>query len=97
MTTASRGLVFSKPGIAIITGASSGIGRAAAISLYEAGWSCVLSGRRADELEKTAQQMRETQGDEGKGSARVCCVVGDLTASGEIERLFDEAVKGFGK
>src|SRR5229473_2372952 len=40
--------------IAVITGAGSGIGRATAHVLIEAGWSVVLAGRRRDMLEETA-------------------------------------------
>jgi NAD(P)-dependent dehydrogenase (short-subunit alcohol dehydrogenase family) len=40
--------------IALVTGAGSGIGRAVSIALNSAGYSVVLAGRRAAELEKTA-------------------------------------------
>jgi NAD(P)-dependent dehydrogenase (short-subunit alcohol dehydrogenase family) len=39
--------------VALVTGAGSGIGRAAARELLEAGWEVVLAGRRADALEET--------------------------------------------
>ncbi len=40
--------------IALVTGAGSGVGRAAAIALAEAGWHIALLGRRDDALEETA-------------------------------------------
>jgi NAD(P)-dependent dehydrogenase (short-subunit alcohol dehydrogenase family) len=39
---------------AIVTGAGSGIGRAAALALHSAGYSVLLAGRRIAELEQTA-------------------------------------------
>ena len=46
--------------IAVVTGAGSGIGRATAHALLEAGWTVVLAGRRREMLEETAAlaQMR---------------------------------------
>ena len=44
--------------IAVITGAGSGIGRASAHALLEAGWNVVLAGRRRDMLEETASLAR---------------------------------------
>ena len=41
--------------VAIITGASSGIGRATSIALCAAGWKTVLSARREVELNETAR------------------------------------------
>lgn len=41
--------------IAVVTGASSGVGRATAISLARAGWQVGLVARRKDALQKTAE------------------------------------------
>ena len=40
--------------IALVTGAGSGVGRASAVALMQAGWTVALVGRRADALEETA-------------------------------------------
>jgi NADP-dependent 3-hydroxy acid dehydrogenase YdfG len=40
--------------IAIITGAGSGVGKAAALAFLKDGWQVALAGRRKDALEKTA-------------------------------------------
>jgi len=48
--------------IALVTGAGSGIGRAVSLSLQSAGYSVVLAGRRAAELEKTAALGQASQG-----------------------------------
>jgi len=42
--------------IAIVTGAGSGIGRAAALALLGDGWSVALAGRRAEPLQAVAQE-----------------------------------------
>ena len=42
----------------MITGAGSGVGRAVAIHLSEAGWSVALVGRKADTLEETARKLK---------------------------------------
>ena len=39
---------------AVVTGAGSGVGRAAALALADAGWSVALLGRRQDALDETA-------------------------------------------
>ena len=39
--------------IAVVTGAGSGIGRAASLALMKAGFTVVLAGRRTDRLEET--------------------------------------------
>jgi short-subunit dehydrogenase len=43
--------------VAVITGASSGIGEATARELARRGWHCVLLARRADELERIAGEV----------------------------------------
>lgn len=40
--------------VAAVTGAGTGIGRVAALSLHKAGWRLVLAGRRREPLEETA-------------------------------------------
>jgi NAD(P)-dependent dehydrogenase (short-subunit alcohol dehydrogenase family) len=45
--------------IALVTGAGSGIGRAAAVALAESGWQVVLTGRRRELLEATAAHRPE--------------------------------------
>ncbi|MEJ8822947.1 SDR family oxidoreductase [Variovorax humicola] len=75
--------------IAIVTGAGTGIGRAAALALLADGWSVVLAGRRAEPLEAVANES-------GAG-ARVIAVPTDVASAASVEALFAAAVKQFGR
>ena len=74
--------------VAIVTGASSGIGEATAESLASRGASVVLAARRADELEAVAERIR-TDG----GEALV--VPTDVTEDDDIDALVAETVDKF--
>jgi NAD(P)-dependent dehydrogenase (short-subunit alcohol dehydrogenase family) len=75
--------------IAIVTGAGSGIGRAVTMALVKAGWSVVLAGRRAEQLETVA---REAGPDD-----RAVAVPTDITDPDGVARLFGRAVEAFGR
>jgi NADP-dependent 3-hydroxy acid dehydrogenase YdfG len=49
--------------VAVVTGASSGIGRAIAVELGRLGWPVAIGARRADRLEETAAEVREAGGE----------------------------------
>ena len=72
--------------IALVTGAGSGIGRAAALALQGAGYSVALAGRRAEELERTA-------GMAAPGGGRMLAVPSDVSRPESVRALFDK-VKG---
>jgi NAD(P)-dependent dehydrogenase (short-subunit alcohol dehydrogenase family) len=74
--------------IAIVTGAGSGIGQAAALALLGDGYRVVLAGRRAQPLEETA--ARSGAGD------RALAVPTDVTDERSVARLFDTCVRHFG-
>src|SRR3954451_22935128 len=71
--------------IAVVTGAGSGIGRAAAQALIEDGWNVVAAGRREAPLRETLSA--------GDGLA----VPTDVTDPEAVSRLFDSAVDRFGR
>ncbi len=48
-----------KPGIALITGVTSGIGEATARLLASHGWDLIVTGRRRQRLEKITEELRE--------------------------------------
>lgn len=68
---------------ALVTGASSGLGRACALALAAEGASLILAARREDELAKVAEQARAA----GAASARVHMV--DLRESESVASLLD--------
>lgn len=76
--------------IAIITGAGSGIGRATASALWQAGYSLVLAGRRASKLRET---VAEAQVDE----ERALIVPTDVSERDAVARLFAATYETFGR
>ncbi|KAJ3894267.1 oxidoreductase protein [Lentinula edodes] len=74
---------------AIVTGASSGIGRHTAIALLNEGWNVVVTARRLEALQET-QAM--------SSNAESClCVAGDITDETFAMNLFDQAIAKFGR
>ena len=73
--------------VALVTGAGSGIGRASAIALGEAGYSLVLVGRRADKLEETAAAL--------PGEALI--QTADIADEAAVEAAFEAARARFGR
>ena len=72
--------------VAVVTGASSGIGAALCKKLGADGWHVVLAARRRAELDKIAAQSGE----------HTLVVVTDVTRRLEVERLKNEALQQFG-
>lgn len=72
--------------VAVITGASKGLGRALAAALAERGWDLVLDARTAGVLEGTAAELS------GYG-ARVAALPGDVTDAGHRRELVAAAVR----
>ncbi len=75
--------------IAIVTGASSGIGRATAEAFAGAGATVVLAARRQEELAEVAEVIRS------RGGSAVA-VPTDVTEEQEVIALFEETDRRFG-
>lgn len=71
--------------IALVTGASSGIGRACAIALLREGWTVWLVGRRAEALQEAITQAALGHPD---AAARAHPVVADIGDPAAVERTF---------
>jgi short-subunit dehydrogenase len=76
--------------IAVITGASSGIGAAAARKLARQGLKVILVARRRDRLEQLAEEIRLTG-----GQAEI--IAADLSVEAERERVYSQVEADFGQ
>ena len=75
--------------VAIVTGAGSGIGRAAALALLQDGYQVVLAGRREQPLAEVAQL--------GGAPERTLVLPTDVSDEASVLALFDTTVRHFGR
>lgn len=76
--------------VALVTGASSGMGRASALALAGQGTSVAIAARRVEKLEELKKEI------EAKGG-KALVVAMDVTKKETIQAAVDETVKTFGK
>src|SRR5690348_12889110 len=76
--------------VAVVVGGTSGIGRAIALGLAEAGAAVVATSRREEQVEAAARDIEAR----GQRSLRVTSDVSDRAS---LQRVLDEAVRAFGK
>jgi 3-oxoacyl-[acyl-carrier protein] reductase len=76
--------------VAAITGGSEGIGRATALCLGQLGATIAICARRAEVMEKTAAEIRNT-------GAEVLTVVADALKAEDMARFVDQTVARFGR
>jgi NAD(P)-dependent dehydrogenase (short-subunit alcohol dehydrogenase family) len=74
--------------VALITGGGTGIGQAAAVALSEDGWTVVVTGRRQEELDKTAAMAK---------GGTIAAITADVSKAEDVKRLFAEVVQKFGR
>jgi NAD(P)-dependent dehydrogenase (short-subunit alcohol dehydrogenase family) len=74
-------------GVALVTGAGSGIGRSVALALASTGYSVVLAGRRKPQLDEVAAQAGPS----------TLALVADVTQAASVEALFAEISSRLGR
>jgi NAD(P)-dependent dehydrogenase (short-subunit alcohol dehydrogenase family) len=74
-------------GTAIVTGGGSGVGRAAALALAEAGWRVTVAGRRRELLDAVAAE----------GGGAIAPETCDVTDAESVRALFAAAAERFGR
>ena len=77
--------------VALITGASEGIGRATALRLAQEGANVAIAARRPDVLEATAATIRQESGSD------VLAVPTDVSKAEDLRRFVAAAVERFGR
>jgi NADP-dependent 3-hydroxy acid dehydrogenase YdfG len=76
--------------VVVITGASSGLGEAAARLLSAQGASVTLGARRHDRIRSLAGELKDR-------GAKALAIATDVTQSEQVKRLVDAAVEAFGR
>ena len=88
--------------IAIVTGASSGIGRATAVALFADGWNVVFAGRRLERLEQAIteaneERARRAQARDAAVMPLAIAVQTDVTSQDSVRNLFARTRETFGR
>jgi 3-oxoacyl-[acyl-carrier protein] reductase len=84
--------------VAVVTGASQGIGRACALKLAKCGASVALVARNREKLEEAAQEIQSLSRDGGTGvPARAYAIPTDIESEDQIKAAFKSIIGELGK
>ena len=86
---------MSAMGVAVVTGAGSGLGRTIARTLLGAGWQVALAGRREELLAETAKPADGPQ--TGWPAENALVVPADVTSPPSVTALFDAVRDHWGR
>jgi len=78
------------PQVAVVTGGGSGVGRASAVALAQAGFAVAVAGRRPEALDETVR-LGEARG------GRLAAITADIRDPVSVDALFDATVETFGR
>jgi NADP-dependent 3-hydroxy acid dehydrogenase YdfG len=84
----ARRITLAAAGVAVVTGAGSGLGRCIARTLLAAGWQVAAAGRRADALGETVA---------GASAGSALAVAADVTVPESVALLFEQVRKRWGR
>ena len=76
--------------VAVVTGGGTGLGKAMALAMAEAGADIVLAGRRPDPINAVSEQVNEL-------GRRGLAIQTDVTNSSEVNAMVEKAIAAFGK
>lgn len=86
-----RNALFDLSGrVAVVTGGTTGLGNAIALSLAEAGADVVATSRRAEQVQKTAEAIESL-------GRRTLCIPSDVGQRSSLQNLHDKVIATFGK
>ena len=76
--------------VAIVTGATEGIGRATALQLAREGASVAICARRQEQLDRTGAELKKT-------GSEVLAVSADMSKKADVERFMKAVIERFGR
>ncbi len=83
-------IAFASERVALVTGASSGIGKATAIAFSRKGINVVLAARRQEEITALANDLQALGG-------KATTIKTDISNENDVERMVDHAIKTYGR